>query len=381
MGFIMITVLIDMMSIGLIIPVLPVLVGTFTAQQGRAGLLVRGGDLRLRRRQLLRLAGPGRAVRPLRPPAGAADRLCGLALQLLRDGAGHALWMLIAVRLFSGAMQANIAVANAYVADITPPEDRAKRFGQLGAMFGIGFILGPVVGGLLGHIDLHLPFFVAGCIGAAELVLRLLRAAGIAAQGARREFRLEAGQSGQFAAAWRAEGRGRAGRGDRPERAGAVHPAHRPGCCTPVQVRLGAARTAGRCSPWASSRCIVQGVLLERLLKRFRRARLAATHRPGRRRRWPTCSGALATEGWMMYAVIACNLLGFTAAAAIQSMSRTPPTPVRRARPWAPMASLNSLMAVVAPVVGGPAGLVSHLPPGRLAHRLAVLTSARAAWR
>ena len=58
--------------------------------------------------------------------------------------------MLIAVRLFSGAMQANIAVANAYVADITPPEERAKRFGMLGAMFGIGFILGPVIGGLLG---------------------------------------------------------------------------------------------------------------------------------------------------------------------------------------------------------------------------------------
>ena len=70
--------------------------------------------------------------------------------------------MLIAVRLFSGAMQANAAVANAYVADITPPEERARRFGMLGAMFGMGFILGPVMGGLLGGIDLHLPFFVAG---------------------------------------------------------------------------------------------------------------------------------------------------------------------------------------------------------------------------
>ena len=55
-------------------------------------------------------------------------------------------------------MQANLSVANAYVADFTPPADRARRFGMLGAMFGVGFILGPVMGGLLGAIDLRLPF-------------------------------------------------------------------------------------------------------------------------------------------------------------------------------------------------------------------------------
>ncbi|MFX7640542.1 MFS transporter, partial [Acinetobacter baumannii] len=54
--------------------------------------------------------------------------------------------------------------ANAYVADITAPQDRAKRFGQLGAMFGLGFMLGPVIGGLLGDVDVRLPFYVAGCL-------------------------------------------------------------------------------------------------------------------------------------------------------------------------------------------------------------------------
>jgi DHA1 family tetracycline resistance protein-like MFS transporter len=63
--------------------------------------------------------------------------------------------MLIAVRLFTRAMQSNISVANAYVADITAPADRAKRFGLLGAMFGSASILGPVMGGLLGAIDLQ----------------------------------------------------------------------------------------------------------------------------------------------------------------------------------------------------------------------------------
>src|SRR5215467_15614424 len=77
--------------------------------------------------------------------------------------------MLVAVRLLAGAMQANLSVANAYVADITPPEQRTRRFGMMGAMFGIGFILGPVMGGLLGAIDLRLPFVAAGSLALLNL--------------------------------------------------------------------------------------------------------------------------------------------------------------------------------------------------------------------
>ena len=87
-----------------------------------------------------------------------------ILVTVLLDVVATALWMLIVVRLFSGAMQPNAAVANAYGADITAPEDRARRFGLLGAAFGVGFILGPVMGGLLGSIDLHLPFYVAGVL-------------------------------------------------------------------------------------------------------------------------------------------------------------------------------------------------------------------------
>ncbi|MBX3642465.1 MAG: TCR/Tet family MFS transporter [Rubrivivax sp.] len=164
MPFIMLTVLIDMVAIGLIVPVLPLLVGTFTtspAQQtfwfgvvsfafGIAnffGSPVLGGlSDRYGRRPVLLIG------------------VSGLALSFFVTGLATALWMLIAVRLVSGAMQANAAVANAYVADITPPEDRARRFGLVGAMFGLGFILGPAMGGLLGSISIHLPFFVAGAL-------------------------------------------------------------------------------------------------------------------------------------------------------------------------------------------------------------------------
>ena len=129
---------------------------------------------------------------------------CGLALSFFATALATAVWMLIAVRLVSGAMQSNLAVANAYVADITAPEQRAKRFGMLGAMFGVGFILGPVMGGLLGAINLRLPFFAAGSLALAQSAVRLFRAAGVAAAGAPARVSLERGESGRCrCAAWR----------------------------------------------------------------------------------------------------------------------------------------------------------------------------------
>src|SRR5204863_9228855 len=95
---------------------------------------------------------------------------CALSVSFFVTALATALWMLIVVRLFSGAMQSNASVANAYVADITAPQERAKRFGLLGAMFGLGFILGPVMGGLLGAIDLRLPFFAAGSLALVNLL-------------------------------------------------------------------------------------------------------------------------------------------------------------------------------------------------------------------
>ena len=150
MPFIMVTVLIDMVSIGLIIPVLPALVGTFTSSQTEQAWWY--GAVTFAFSFANFFASP--MLGALSDRYGRRPVLlvgfCALALSFFVTALATALWMLIVVRLFSGAMQSNISVANAYVADITPPEDRAKRFGLLGAMFGIGFILGPVIGGLLG---------------------------------------------------------------------------------------------------------------------------------------------------------------------------------------------------------------------------------------
>jgi len=169
MPFIMITVFIDMMAIGLIVPVLPPLVAGFAAGPAEAAywygvVAFAFGIANFFGAPLLGALSDRYGRRPV-----LLIGFCGLALSFFVTAMATALWMLVAVRLVSGAMQANAAVANAYVADITPPEERARRFGMLGAMFGLGFILGPVVGGLLGAIDLRLPFLAAGSLALLNL--------------------------------------------------------------------------------------------------------------------------------------------------------------------------------------------------------------------
>jgi len=81
------------------------------------------------------------------------------------------LWMLIVARAIAGLTSANMAVAIAYITDITPEAQRARRFGLLQAMFGIGFIIGPVLGGALGDYWLRLPFIAAAALNACNLLL------------------------------------------------------------------------------------------------------------------------------------------------------------------------------------------------------------------
>ena len=69
-------------------------------------------------------------------------------------------WLFIG-RIISGVTAASFSTANAYIADVTPPEDRAGAFGLIGAAFGIGFVLGPALGGIMGDLDPRLPFWVA----------------------------------------------------------------------------------------------------------------------------------------------------------------------------------------------------------------------------
>ena len=364
MPFILFTALIDMVSIGLIIPVLPALVGSFTGDTTEQTLWYGATTFVF---SIANFIGS--------PILGAlSDRFgrrpvlllgfCALALSFFVTAMATALWVLITVRLFSGAMQSNLAVANAYVADITPPDQRARRFGLLGAMFGIGFILGPVIGGLLGAIDLRLPFYAAGCLALLNLLYGWFVLPESLPVESRRPFR------------WRAANPVAALR-TLSETRGIGLLVAVIACSGLAQFVLytiwvlyttfkfgwGPLENGWSLFAVGVGSALTQGLLLGRLLKRYSPQRLAI---------WGLVSSTLAyllyglaSEGWMMYGVILANLLGFTVTASIQSIISGAADARTQGQAMGAVSSLNSLMAVVAPVLGAPLlGAVSHLPKG-----------------
>src|SRR5258705_7136366 len=162
--FVLIAVFIDMVGIGIAIPVLPVLVGAYTSS--RAAQAYWNMDLSVAYGLMQFLCAPmlgaisdrfGR-----RPVLIAA--IVGLGIHYFLIATAISLRVMLFARIMGGLTGASFSVANAYLADITPPEDRAKSFGLIGAAFGLGFICGPPLGGILGAIDLQLPFYAAAAL-------------------------------------------------------------------------------------------------------------------------------------------------------------------------------------------------------------------------
>ncbi|MEJ1969592.1 MAG: TCR/Tet family MFS transporter [Rhizomicrobium sp.] len=99
--------------------------------------------------------------------------LAGAAINYVVMAFAPQLWMLFVGRAVAGLTSANVSVAMAYITDVSPEDKRARRFGLFSAMFGIGFIVGPVLGGLLGDTWLRLPFIAAAVLNAGNLLLAL----------------------------------------------------------------------------------------------------------------------------------------------------------------------------------------------------------------
>ncbi len=97
--------------------------------------------------------------------------LGGAAVSYIMMASASNLWLLLVGRAIAGLTSANMAVATAYITDISPEDQRAGRFGVFNAMFGIGFIVGPVLGGLLGDYWLRLPFIVAAGLNTCNMLL------------------------------------------------------------------------------------------------------------------------------------------------------------------------------------------------------------------
>jgi len=364
MPFIMAAVLIDMISIGLIIPVLPPLVGSFTTSQSEqafwyGAVTIAFGVANFFGSPILGRLSDRYGRRPV-----LLIGFSGLALSFFVTGMATALWMLLVVRLFSGAMQSNIAVANAYVADITAPADRAKAFGKLGAMLGMGFILGPVIGGLLGGISLHLPFFVAGGLACVNWLYGYFVLPESLPPERRRPFVLrEANPVNALRGLTELKGVGSLVLV--VALSGLVQFMTHTTWVLYTTFKFGWGPTQNGWSLFAIGliSVLVQGVFLGRLLKRFSPQRLAIMG---------LISSSLcyvlwgaATEGWMLIAVIFFNVLGFASTAAMQSIIANAADPTTQGRTAGAVASLNSMMAVLAPAIGAPLlATVSHLPHG-----------------
>jgi DHA1 family tetracycline resistance protein-like MFS transporter len=173
--FVFITVLLDMLALGIVIPVLPKLVLDFLA-----------GDT-ARAAEIYGVVGTAWALMQflMSPLHGAlSDRFgrrplilisnFGLGLDYILMALSPNLWWLFAGRVISGISAASIATSYAYVADVTEPHLRSARFGLLGVAFGAGFVLGPALGGLAGNLDPRLPFWIAAVLSLANALYGFL---------------------------------------------------------------------------------------------------------------------------------------------------------------------------------------------------------------
>jgi len=169
--FIFITLLIDMLGAGLLVPILP----TFISH------LMHGGLDKAARHYGLLMSLYGAMQFVFAPVLGSLSDRYGrrpiLLLSLLFTGVDYVImalaptlvWLYIG-RILSGITGASFTAANAYVADVSPPEKRAQNFGIFGAAFGIGFIIGPAAGGVLGSLGERLPFWIAASLAFANLL-------------------------------------------------------------------------------------------------------------------------------------------------------------------------------------------------------------------
>ena len=364
MRFIMIAVLIDMMSIGLMIPVLPHMVGLFTESKADQAFWFGAVSFAF-----------GIANFFGSPILGAlSDRFgrrpvlligfSGLAFNFFMTAAATSLWMLVWVRLIGGAMQANVAVANAYVADITPPQDRARRFGLLGAMMGVGFILGPALGGVLGDIDVRLPFVASGTLAVINWIYGYFVLPESLPVEQRTPF------------AWRIANPISALRGLFD--LGGVGPLVAViALSTLAQFMLhstwvlyttfkfgwGPHETGLSLMVVGLANVVMQGVLLRHILKRISPQRLAVIGLFSATIAY-TAYG-LAPQSWMVFVIILLNMPASATGSTLQSIVSSAANTNVQGQTLGAVSSLNSMMAVIAPLAGaGLLALVSDAPAG-----------------
>jgi len=174
-AFIFVTIMLDMFALGLILPILPKLVESFVNNDTARAAEIFGvfGTAWAVMQFIFSPVLGGLSDRFGRRPVVLLSNF-GLGLDYVLMALAPSLSWLFVGRVISGITSASVSTAFAYIADVTPPEQRAAMFGKIGVAFGAGFILGPAVGGLLGGMDPRLPFWVAAGLSFANTLYGLL---------------------------------------------------------------------------------------------------------------------------------------------------------------------------------------------------------------
>ncbi|MEJ0047513.1 MAG: MFS transporter [Rhodospirillales bacterium] len=250
--FVLVCVFIDMLGIGLIIPVLPMLIGEFAGgreyqAQWYGAMVTLFGLMQFIFMPILGAMSDKVGRRPV-----LMFSILGVGTNFLITALAPNLWFMALARIIGGMSSASISVASAYAADVSTAENRAKSFGMVGAAFGLGFICGPMLGGLLGGVSLRLPFFAGAALCAANAIYGYLVVPESLPKDRRTPFSLA--RANPFASLARLAGRGDIAdwsRSTRWSRSGRSC-CRRPGCYIPIFVSAGPRWiTASRCSAWA----------------------------------------------------------------------------------------------------------------------------------
>ena len=361
--FILVVVFLDVLGLGLALPVLPMLVGDYTASRELqsywyGALIVAYGVMQFFCAPLLGALSDRFGRRPV-----ILLSIFVLGLHYLLLALAPSLWFMLAARIIGGLTGASFAVANAYASDVTPPERRAKSFGLIGAAFGLGFICGPMAGGLLGAVSLQLPFYVAAGLSMVNALYGFFLVPESLPQDRRTRFSLA--RANPFAALL-ALSRHR-DIGQLVAVFALVVLAQLILQTTWVlftHFRFGwGPRENGMALFFVGLvATIVQGALLGSLLRRFGDVKLALTG---------LAIGTLAyalyglvQHGWMMYAIIVGNFISFAVGPALQSIVSNAVGPREQGVTMGALSSINSIMFVIAPSIGTPLlAQVSQLPP------------------
>ena len=364
LNFVLVCVFIDMLGIGLIVPVLPLLLDQFVDGPDKRALWYGVLAATFGILQFLFMPALGALSDRIGRRPVLLYSMAGMCLNFLVTAWAPSLAWLFVGRIIGGMSSASMSVASAYASDISTRENRAKSFGKIGAAFGLGFICGPMLGGVLGDADLHLPFYVAAALSAANLVYGFLFVPESLAKESRGPFRLA--RLNPFSALLRLV--------KREDIRGLV-----------VVITLATFAQMMLQSTWVLyttfrfdwtprdngialfcvglGSVVVQAWLLGKLIHRFGEVRLSLM---------ALASGmltflayGLASRGWMMYVFILANVLAYATGPALQGIVSKSSPPDQQGELMGSLQSIGSLGVIVTPLLGTAIlSAVSHLPPG-----------------